>query len=45
VIPLLSHRPPAVTFRWWVQLVGHAPFVGAPIVWAVRAFEFPQRSV
>lgn len=32
VIPLLVHRPPAFTIRWWVQLVGHAPFVGLPIV-------------
>jgi hypothetical protein len=32
VIPLLAHRPPAINIRWWVQLVGHAPFVGLPIV-------------
>jgi hypothetical protein len=32
VIPLFAHRPPAITIRWWVQLVGHAPFVGLPIV-------------
>jgi len=32
VIPLLAHRPPAFTNRWWVQLVGHFPFVGLPIV-------------
>jgi hypothetical protein len=32
VIPLLLHRPPAITSRWWVQLVGHFPFVGLPIV-------------
>jgi hypothetical protein len=32
VIPLLVRRPPAITFRWWVQLVGHFPFVGLPIV-------------
>ena len=31
VIPLLVHRPPSITFRWWVQLIGHAPFVGLPI--------------
>jgi hypothetical protein len=35
VIPLLLHRPPAITGRWWVQLIGHIPFVGWPIVWAV----------
>src|SRR5262245_38203892 len=35
VIPLLTRRPPAITFRWWVQLLGHAPFVGLPIVWSI----------
>ena len=32
VIPLLTGRPPAIGFRWWVQLVGHIPFVAVPIV-------------
>ena len=32
VIPLLLHRPPAISIRWWVQLLGHFPFVGMPIV-------------
>jgi hypothetical protein len=32
VIPLLLHRPPTITIRWWVQLIGHFPFVGMPIV-------------
>jgi uncharacterized membrane protein YagU involved in acid resistance len=32
VIPALTRRPPAITFRWWVQFVGHAIFVGLPIV-------------
>jgi len=32
VIPMLTHRPPAINLRWWVQLIGHAPFVGLPIV-------------
>jgi hypothetical protein len=32
VIPYLLHRPPAITFRWWVQFLGHFPFVGVPIV-------------
>jgi len=38
VIPLLLHRPPRISARWWVQLVGHFPFVGIPIVaWGSRA--------
>ncbi|MDQ6769919.1 MAG: hypothetical protein M3Z54_08030 [Gemmatimonadota bacterium] len=32
VIPLFLHRPPTITSRWWVQLIGHIPFVGLPIV-------------
>jgi type IV secretory pathway VirB3-like protein len=32
VIPLLVHRPPTIGARWWVQLIGHIPFVGLPIV-------------
>ena len=32
VIPLLVHRPPAIGVRWWIQLIGHIPFVGIPIV-------------
>jgi type IV secretory pathway VirB3-like protein len=32
IIPLLAHRPPTIGFRWWVQFVGHVPFVGLPIV-------------
>ena len=36
VIPTLLHRPPSITIRWWVQLVGHFPFVGIPIVTSAR---------
>ena len=32
IIPLLFQRPPSITIRWWIQLIGHAPFVGLPIV-------------
>ena len=32
VIPMLTGRPPMLTLRWWVQLVGHVPFVALPIV-------------
>ena len=35
VIPLLLHRPPSITLRWWIQLLGHIPFVAVPIVWAI----------
>jgi hypothetical protein len=36
VIPLLVHRPPSFTYRWFIQLAGHFPFVGVPIVFSVR---------
>jgi hypothetical protein len=32
VIPLLLHSAPTISIRWWVQLIGHIPFVGVPIV-------------
>ncbi len=32
VIPAFTYRPPALGVRWWIQLVGHFPFVGVPIV-------------
>ncbi len=32
VIPVLLHRGPSITYRWWIQLIGHFPFVGLPIV-------------
>ena len=32
VIPALTHRPPRMGVRWLIQLIGHAPFVGLPIV-------------
>src|SRR6478609_314374 len=35
VIPALVHRPPTFNYRWWVQLIGHIPFVGVPIVWGI----------
>jgi hypothetical protein len=36
VIPALLHRPPTIRFRWWVQFVGHVPFVALPIIWSIR---------
>jgi len=35
VIPLLLHRPPSINIRWWVQLIGHFPFVGVPIALSI----------
>jgi hypothetical protein len=32
VIPTLLHRPSNITIRWWIQLIGHIPFVAMPIV-------------
>ena len=42
VIPLLVHRPPSITGRWWIQLLGHIPFVGVPIVMSI-ARALPRR--
>lgn len=35
VIPLLVQRPPSIGGGWWIQLIGHFPFVGIPIVAAI----------
>jgi hypothetical protein len=32
VIPSLVGRFPAINVRWWIQLLGHIPFVALPIV-------------
>ena len=37
VIPLFTHRLPPITIRWWIQFVGHAPFVGLPIVASIAS--------
>ena len=36
VIPLFTKRPPSFTVRWWIQLVGHVPFVAVPIAWSAK---------
>ena len=41
LIPLFSHRPPAINVRWWVQFFGHIPFVALPIVAIVRSSRLP----
>jgi hypothetical protein len=40
IIPSITHRPPAINFRWWVQLVGHVPFVALPIVAVISRLHF-----
>ena len=41
VIPLLRHQPTSITYRWWIQLVGHFPFVGLPIVASIARVRAP----
>ena len=36
VIPLFTRKLPALTGPWWIQLAGHAVFVGQPMAWSVR---------
>jgi hypothetical protein len=36
VIPLATGRPPALGFRWWVQIFAHVPFVALPLVFTAR---------
>lgn len=44
VIPFLVHRPPKIGVRWWIQLAGHIPFVGIPIVASIRGDPDPERA-
>jgi hypothetical protein len=32
IVPMFTHRPPAINVRWWVQFFGHIPAVALPIV-------------
>jgi hypothetical protein len=32
VVPVLAHKPWNITDRWWIQLVGHVPFVAFPMI-------------
>ena len=36
VVPLLTGKPLVVTWRWWIQLLGHMVFVGVPIAWGSK---------
>jgi hypothetical protein len=31
-IPSMLHRAPTITPKWWVQLIGHIPFVVGPMI-------------
>jgi hypothetical protein len=44
VIPILAHHAPAISFRWWVQLIGHFPFVGLPIVASIGGWPRVQAT-
>jgi hypothetical protein len=36
IIPLATHHPPHLGFRWWVQIFAHIPFVTIPLVFTAR---------
>ena len=36
VIPIATGKPPRFTFRWWVQVFAHVPFVTIPLVFTAR---------
>lgn len=43
IIPALVSRPPSISIRWWVQLFGHFPFVGLPIVASATLRAGPEK--
>jgi hypothetical protein len=36
LIPFLTGRSPSFTYRWWVQVFAHIPFVTLPLVFTAR---------
>ena len=38
VIPSMLHKPPNLSVKYWVQLVGHIPFVVMPMVLVNRRY-------
>jgi hypothetical protein len=36
LIPFLTGRSPAFSYRWWVQVFAHIPFVTLPLVFTAR---------
>ena len=36
-IPAMVHRHPTIGLKWWVQLIGHIPFVALPMVLVNRS--------
>ena len=37
-IPAMVHRDPTIALKWWVQLIGHMPFVALPMVLVNRSY-------
>ena len=44
VIQAFTHKPPTINFRWWVQFVGHIPFVAFPIVGTIGRWRRGEAS-
>jgi hypothetical protein len=42
VIPAFTGRSPNLSARWWIQLLGHIPFVAVPMLWAIA--RWPSRA-
>jgi hypothetical protein len=36
LLPLLTGRAPSFSYRWWVQVFAHIPFVALPLVFTAR---------
>jgi len=44
LIPLMTHRPPSITYRWWIQFFGHIVFVALPMIWTLTRGESLTRG-
>ena len=36
LIPMATAKPPTLSYRWWVQVFAHLPFVTLPLVFTAR---------
>ena len=44
VIPAFTGRSPNLSARWWIQLLGHIPFVAVPMLWAIGRWRSRPRQ-
>jgi uncharacterized membrane protein YagU involved in acid resistance len=44
VIPTMVHHSPTIGLKWWVQLIGHIPFVAMPMILVYRKYDHSREG-